>query len=130
VTPKPFEVVLELHEAGADQARMDKLTMHVITQISGLDAKARRAVSAPPSGAKSGTGLAIATVLVACASSPVLAELIGLLRDWLNRRDDRGVRLTDKDGSSIELTRDSDEEDLALLQEWLKVQQNDPANHE
>jgi hypothetical protein len=119
VPREPLEITLEIQEEGADSVWLDELTRDLIAEIASLDAQAAKAATKPPQGAKSTTGLTVSTLLVICASSPVMAEVIGLLRDWLNRSRGRRIRIT-ACGTTIELTGSNEKAILPVLQ-WLEA---------
>ena len=82
----------------------DRLARQLRTELLGLDVDSADLVldtNVPP-GAKTDMGT-VTTIAVTLASSPVLIQLGGLLRDWVNRAN--GRKLVVKDGDrSIEIT--------------------------
>lgn len=115
-----FSVIhLEITEDGADDAWMDGMTGDLLKELRDRDLEVERVSLTPPPGAKSGVGFALATIAVTAAGSPVIAELIGILRDWLGRGRERTVRLTYR-GETIELSSATAEEQVFIVEAWLR----------
>ncbi|KAA2251170.1 hypothetical protein F0L68_37725 [Solihabitans fulvus] len=61
----------------------------------------------------------VSSIAVALASSPVLVQVVGLLRDWVRR--DRDRKMTVKDGKrSLELTGTSADDNRAAIEAFFK----------
>lgn len=87
-----------------DPGEADRLSRQLRTELLGLDVESAELVldTDVPEGAKADAGT-ITTIIVALASSPVLVQLGGALRDWITRGRDRKIVI--RDGKrSLELT--------------------------
>lgn len=115
-----FSVIhLEITEDGADDVWMDGVTGDLLRELRTRDLEVERVSLTPPLGAKSGMGFTLATIAVTAAGSPVIAELVGILRDWLRRGRERTVRLTYQ-GETIELSSATAEERSFIVEAWLR----------
>jgi hypothetical protein len=120
VAAEGLPVSIEVSEYGADGLWLDGLASSLLTELAGRDLAVSRATEAGPEGAKSGVGITLATLLVTCSGSPVIAQMLGILRDWLRRREDRRITLT-ADRSTIELSSASTTEEYIVVQQWLEA---------
>jgi len=88
---------------------------------SDWDLAVERAAEAGPHGAKAGVSITLATLVVTCSGSPVIAQMLGVLRDWLRRREDRRITLT-VNRSTFELSSTSASQEYIVVREWLEAQ--------
>ena len=109
---------MEIAETGADLERLDELTHRFLAELRAFDLPAEPRREEPPPGAKSGAAITAGAVLVAIANSPMAANLVTCVSDWLARRRNRSVRLT-WNGVTLELSSASPEERL-LFMKWLE----------
>jgi membrane-associated two-gene conflict system component 1 (EACC1) len=114
-------VCVEISENGADDLRLDGLARSLLTELAGGDLAVERPAEAGPHGAKSGVSKTLATLVVTCSSSPVIAQMLGVLRDWLRRREDRRITLT-VNRSTFELSSTSASQEYIVVREWLEAQ--------
>ena len=76
----------------------------------------------PPPGAKAIEPFSWGTLIITLATSGgVLTTLIGLLQSWLNRNNQRQVKLT-INGDTLEVSGLSSDEQRRLIAEWLQRQ--------
>jgi len=121
VSAAAVTVCVEISENGADDLRLDGLARSLLAELAGRDLAVERATEAGPQGAKSGVNLTLATLVVTCAGSPVIAQMLGVLRDWLRRREDRRITLT-VNRSTFELSSTSASQEYIVVREWLEAQ--------
>ena len=114
-------VYVEISENGADDLRLDGLARNLLTELAGRDLAVKRATEAGPHGAKSGVSITLATLVVTCPGSPAIAQVLGVLRDWLRRREDRRITLT-VNRSTFELSSTSATQEYIVVREWLERQ--------
>ena len=114
-------VYVEISENGADDLRLDGLARSLLTELAGRDLAVERATEAGPHMAKSGVSLTLATLVVTCSGSPVIAQMIGVLRDWLRRREGRRITLA-VNRSTFELSSTSATQEYIVVREWLEAQ--------
>ena len=114
-------VYVEISENGADDLRLDGLARNLVTELAGRDLAVKRATEVGPHGAKSGASITLATLVVTCSGSPVIAQVLGVLRDWLRRREDRRITLT-VNRSTFELSSTSATQEYIVVREWLERQ--------
>jgi hypothetical protein len=121
VSAAALTVCVEASENGADDLRLDGLARSLLTELAGQDLEVKRATEAGPHGAKPGVGITLATLVVTCSGSPAIAQMFGVLRDWLRRREDRRITLT-VNRSTFELSSGSATQEYIVAQEWLATQ--------
>jgi hypothetical protein len=116
----PITITLDLQQEGADTQYLDQQASVVIAQLSGARIQASKLSTLPPEGAKSAVDSIAATILLTCATSPALTELINFLKGWVERRKGRGIKLR-INGSTIELSGQVNEEKITLITRWLEA---------
>jgi Effector Associated Constant Component 1 len=121
VSAAALTVCVEISENGADDLRLDGLARSLLTELAGRGLAVERATKAGPHGAESGVSLTLATLVVTCSGSPVIAQLLGVLRDWLRRREGRRITLT-VNRSTFELSSTSASQEYIVVREWLEAQ--------
>lgn len=114
-------VFVEISENGADDLRLDGLAHSLLTELAGRDLAVERAAEAGPHGAKARVSITLATLVVTCSGSPVIAQMLGVLRNWLRRREDRRITLT-VNRSTFELSSTSASQEYIVVREWLEAQ--------
>ncbi|TDB92491.1 hypothetical protein [Actinomadura sp. 7K534] len=111
-------VLVEIAESGADAARLDLLGRRLLRDLRDLGLDAERPAVQPPPGAKSGTSVAVASLLVGLAGTPALVALVNGLFGWLGpRRGNVKISCGDR---SIELSAATPAEGQRLF-EWLQA---------
>jgi hypothetical protein len=76
----------------------------------------------PPPGAKAIEPFSLGTLIITLASAGgVLTSLIGLLQSWLNRNNQRQVKLA-INGDTLEVSGLSSDEQQRLIANWLERQ--------
>jgi hypothetical protein len=111
-------VVLELDIQGADPREADELSLTLLRDIEQLDIqRAERLLQSPQPGTK-GDIASIGDLLIVLGNSAVLASLVGLARDWVNRGAGRKIKVIDGD-RSIELTGGSQANENKLVQQFI-----------
>jgi hypothetical protein len=106
----------------ADDQDLAALAGRLRTEILDLDVADVELLRAGeiPGGAKTGDVVTWGALLVTLAASEgVLTTLIGFLRSWLTRNEQRSVSL-EIDGDRLEVTGISSAEQQRLIDEWLK----------
>jgi hypothetical protein len=121
VSAAALTVSVEVSENGADDLRLDGLARSLLMELAGRDLAVKRATEAGPHGDKSGVSITLATLVVTCSGSPVIAQMLGVLRDWLRRREDRRITLT-VNRSTFELSSTSATQKYIVAREWLEAQ--------
>jgi Effector Associated Constant Component 1 len=103
-----------------DPAEADRLSRELRTEILALDVDRAELVldRAVPAGAKADAGT-VETIVVALSASPVLVQLAGLLRDWVNRANHRKIVVRDGD-RSLELTGGPVEDNRAAIEAFFR----------
>ncbi len=96
-----------------DLGRADRLARQLRLELQALDLDRAEYVmdNDVPSSAKGGAA-SVTAIVIALSSSPVLVQLVGLLRDWVNRASGRKITIRDGD-RSLELigtTEDNNDE--------------------
>lgn len=109
-------LLVEIHDRDADLVRLDQLSRLLLRDLRrlGLDTE-RRPVRAP-SGTKSGSAVAVASLLVGLAGTPALKAFVNGIFDWLGPRNG-SVKISCGD-RSIELATATPGERRELF-EWL-----------
>lgn len=121
VSAAALTVWVEISENGADDLRLDGLARSLLTELAGRDLAVERATEAGPHGAKSGVSRTLATLVVTCSGSPAIAQMLGVLRDWLRGREDRRITLT-VNRSTFELSSTRAPQEYVVVREWLEAQ--------
>jgi hypothetical protein len=98
-----------------DPGEADRLSRQLRTELLRLDIHSVELVLDPtvPRGAKADAGT-VSTIVVTLASSPVLVQLAGALRDWINRGRHRKVVVREGD-RLLELTGATDQDNRAAI---------------
>ncbi|HEV2782346.1 MAG TPA: hypothetical protein VGX25_23385 [Actinophytocola sp.] len=108
---------LSLTVVDDDLAEVDRLSRELRNEVLALDVdRAELVLAEAPAGAKADAGT-VETVLVALSASPVLVQLAGLLRDWVNRANGRKIVVRDGD-RSLELTGGSVDDNRAAIEKF------------
>jgi hypothetical protein len=121
VSAAALTVCVEISENGADDLRLDGLARNLLAEFAGRDLAVERATEAGPRGAKPGVSLTLATLVVTCSGSPAIAQMLGVLRDWLRGREDRRITLT-VNRSTFELSSTRATQEYVVVREWLEAQ--------
>jgi hypothetical protein len=108
-----FTLSAELQEGGADEERLDELTRMVLSELRREGVGVARATAPTVPETKSAVGIPLATLVITGATSPVLVQALGILRDWLRRHERRTIVLT-IDDQVVTLTGDVSDTDLTV----------------
>ncbi|WP_024934407.1 effector-associated constant component EACC1 [Actinomadura welshii] len=109
-------VLVEIHERGADPVRLDQLSRHLLKDLRRVGVQAERRAVRAPAGAKSGSAVAIATLLVGLGGTPAMEAFVNGIFGWLGpRRGNIKISCGDR---SVELSAATPGERRELL-EWL-----------
>ncbi|UOZ08319.1 hypothetical protein [Amycolatopsis sp. WQ 127309] len=113
-----------------DPAERDRLHRQLRAELLALDVTAADFASAtePPPGAK-GDASAITAIVVSLAGSPVLIQLVGLLRDWVRRGTDRTIRIVDGD-RALEITSATARDNREAIEGFFALDEGKPAKDE
>jgi len=124
-TSVPTRVTVEITDADGDAHHLDDLTRRLRDELLELDVAVGPASAgdAPP-GARSVELVALGTLLLTIAQSPVLASVIDAVSRWLGQRRNRTVRL-DIGGDVLELSGVGDAEQRRLVDAWLNRHRGD-----
>lgn len=104
----------------ADEAELSEATLQLRSELLGLDVDAVDMVSAgePPPGTRAVDLAALGALAVTLGQSHLLRSVIGAVRSWLSRTQNRSIKL-ELDGDVLELTAVSSKEQRRLTDEWL-----------
>jgi hypothetical protein len=98
-----------------DPDRADRLIRGLRDELRALDVdRADFVFGEAPSGAKADAGT-ITAIVVALSSSPVLVQLVHLLRDWVNRGKEKKIVVRQGD-RSVEITG------VAVEDDWREIE--------
>lgn len=111
-------VSIEVSEDGADPARLDQSSRHLLRDLRKLGLPAELPAAQAPPGAKSGSAIAIATLLVGLAGTSASGSLVIGIFNWLGPR--RGKVKISYGDTSIELSAATRAERDRLI-EWLQA---------
>ncbi len=111
-------VLVEISESNADAARLDQMTRRLLGDLRRHGLQIERPAVQAPDGAKSGSAVAVASLLVALAGTPAANALVNGIFAWLGPRR-ASVKISCGDGS-IELSAATAEEQRRLI-EWLRT---------
>lgn len=117
---------LTVHAEG-DPEEADRLARRLRSELSALDLEEVDLVKdgAVPPLAKSVDPATVTTILVAAATSPVLVQLAGTLRDWVNRGRHRKIVV--KTGNrSIEITGTSARDNRRAIEAFFREETEEP----
>jgi hypothetical protein len=105
---------------GDDPGEVDRLSRQLRTEVLALDVDRAELVfdSEVPAGARADTGT-VETIIVALSASPVLVQLGGLLRDWVNRANGRKIVVRDGD-RSLEVTGGTTDDNRATIEAFFR----------
>jgi hypothetical protein len=111
-------LLVEIHEHGADPARLDQLSRHLLKDLRRLGLRTERQPVRAPAGTKSGSAVAVASLLVGLAGTPALKAFVTGIFDWLGPR--RGSVKISCGDRSVELSTATPAERRELF-EWLQT---------
>ncbi|WP_330277639.1 caspase family protein [Lentzea sp. NBC_00516] len=111
------DVRLRVHEDGADDERIEQLTVFLRSELSEL-VPLSGVPGEAPEGAKALDVAELGTLLTTISQSTVLAALITAVSSWLGQRRGRSVTV-EADGEALELTGAPTKAELAERSAWL-----------
>jgi hypothetical protein len=105
---------------GGDAEELDQLTRGLRAELLELDLDGIDLAPAGnlPTGAKSGAGVEVGSLLVRLSDSAVLVALVRLLKSWIGRGSGRSVSVQFGE-DKITVGRASDEEVAQLIGSWI-----------
>jgi len=116
-----LEIELQVNDA-ASARELDELTAAMRRELMQLDVEAVDRVSAgpPPPGAKGVDLVEIGALIVSLgtAATPILNQVVEVVRAWTSRGPDRTVKLT-LDGDTLELGGMSDQDQHMVISDWM-----------
>jgi hypothetical protein len=114
-----WTILAEVIEEGGDDAWLDSLAVSLAGQLHEYGVEARRPPRTTPERAK-GSTVAVATLVISLAGSPVLATLAGVLVEWVRRARGRRLRLT-AGNATFEISSATTEQQEQALSSFLKA---------
>jgi hypothetical protein len=116
-----IELLVEIDEAGASEERLDDLTSGLRSDLLELDVEqVERPRASAPRDAKAFDVAALGALIVMLPPTTLaVADVIELVRRWVDRGGDRTVRVT-IDGDTIELASPTDLERVRIVEAWMK----------
>jgi hypothetical protein len=120
-------LTLHIEEESADVERHAELAESLRRELLELDAAEVLPVvgDEPPTGAKSGSAIALGALLVAVAQPELVSAVVAAVEAWVAGRTGRSVRI-EIDGDSIEVTGLSARDRRRLIDSWLERRSTGP----
>ncbi|HEX6686590.1 MAG TPA: caspase family protein [Candidatus Limnocylindrales bacterium] len=117
--PAGTSIIVRLSDDGADAQQLEELTLRLRDELLQLHVPVEVAGGgdAPP-GARAAELIALGTLLLTVAQSPVLAAVIDAVSRWLGDRRNRTVKL-DIGGDTLEISGIGGAERQRLVDAWL-----------
>jgi Effector Associated Constant Component 1 len=102
-----------------DEEELSRLSQWLRDDILELDVeRVDYATNVAPTGAKSGTAVNLAELIIGLSNSAVLTALVGVLRTWVSRDSNRKVSIQ-FGGDKLEITGAPSDQDECLISKWL-----------
>ena len=120
VAGMPVELVLDAEDGNPEY--VEEQLQYLLAELDQLDVESIERVAGPPapSGTRSGDTVQLGALLIALGGSgALLPVVVGLVKDWLSRRQSFTIRLKIGD-DEIELTGASDEMGQRALDDFLR----------